>query len=366
MPENDRLPAARIPGLDLGRTVSMVMVIVLHILGQGGILEASQPGSMIWYASWGLECLCYCAADCYGLLSGYLGAGRRRPCSRLALLWLEVVLYSLLYYALFRLRMPEVVGQQALIRALFPVLKRQYWYFTGYFGLSLLIPLFSSDLEKVDSRRATGAVFLLLSVFCLFPTIFASDAFQFRGGYTLLWLLFLYLMGAMLRCSGFFHRLGILPLLLTALFCAVLTFYTHLNPVSIPGLSSFTLLDYTSPSVVALAVCLVLLFRRIPVKGLRGRRLLSGLAQTSFGVYILHTNPLLWRHLFVPGCLAGWASLRTGALVLLVPTCALGAYLLLSAADYARLRLFRLLRLQGRLEAWEERFFGGDRTGADP
>ncbi len=355
MGEALRRSPARIPGLDLLRVISMVMVIVLHILGQGGILDAAEAGSPVWYAAWGLECLCYCAVDCYGLLSGYLGAGRRRSFARLGLLWLEVVLYSLLFYLFFRLRSPELVEKQHLIRALLPVLTRQYWYFTGYFGLMLLLPLLPAAAEPKDSPQATGRVLILLLFFCALPTLLNTDAFHLRGGYSTLWLLLLYLMGTALRGSRFFHRLGTLPLLLVFLLCFCLSFYTRHHPVTIPYVSTFTLLNYISPTVTVSAICLLLLFRRLRVREGPGRKLLSGLSQTSFGVYILHTNPLLWYWIFFPGCLGGWAGLSAPALAALVPLCGAGTYLLCSLPVCARLLLFRRLRLRERLEALEDR-----------
>ena len=350
-----RRSPARVPGLDLLRVISMVMAIILHILGQGGILDAAEAGSPVWYAAWGLECLCYCAVDCYGLLSGYLGAGGRRSFARLVLLWLEVVLYSLLFWLFFRLRSPELVGKQHLIHALLPVLTRQYWYFTGYFGLMLLLPLLPAPAEPEEGPGATGRVFLLLLFFCALPTLLHTDAFHLRGGYSTLWLLLLYLMGRALRGSRFFHRLGPLPLLLVFLLCFCLSFCTQLHPVTIPELSTFTLLNYVSPTVTVSAICLLLLFRRLRVGEGPGAKLIRGLSQTSFGVYILHTNPLLWYWVFVPGCLGGWAGLSAPALALLVPLCGAGAYLLCSLPVCARLLLFRRLRLRERLEALEAR-----------
>ncbi len=193
----------RLFGLDLLRLLSMLMVIVLHILGQGGILEAAEPGSTVWYAAWGLECLCYCAVDCYGLLSGYLGGGRR-PWGKLVRLWLTVVLYSFLYYCFFRLRSPELVDSQALRRVFLPVTTRQYWYFTAYFGLALLMPVLDGGLERLESRRAGELALLILLLFCALPAVLQADPFQLRGGYCLLWLLLLYLLGGLLRRSGFF------------------------------------------------------------------------------------------------------------------------------------------------------------------
>ena len=351
----------RILGLDLLRMLSMVMVIVLHLLAQGGILEAAAPKTAAWYALWGLECLCYCAVDCYGLLSGYLGGGRRRPYGKLAALWLEVLLYSLAYYAVFRCLYPAQVKTQALISALFPMLTRQYWYFTAYFGLTLLLPLLNAGLEKLADRRATGLFFLLLIVFSLLPTLICIDSWRMRGGYTLLWLLLLYLLGALARKSRFLGGLGVLPLLLTAAVCAGMTYAVQLRPVVFPDLGTLSLLNYTSPTVLGFAVCLLLLFGRIRGRAGVGAKLVAGLSAASFGVYILHTNPLLWQLVFRYGCLGAWAELRLRRLLLLVPACALGVYLAFAAVDTLRALLFRLLRLQKGLEKLEDRLAGQQR-----
>lgn len=343
----------RILGPDLLRLGAMLMVIVLHILGQGGILDAAPPGSGTWYAAWGLECLCYCAVDCCGLLSGFLSGGHRQHFSRLALLWLETVFWSLVYFALFRLLSPEAVGRQALVNALFPVVRRQYWYFTGYFGLSLLRPVLDAGLDRVGSRRATALFFLLFAVYCVLPGLMYSDAFRLHGGYTVLWLVILYLLGALLRRSGFLRGLGLFPLLMTAAFCLALTFVTVLRPVSLPDFGTFTLLNYVSPTVLLFAACLLLLSVRARPRA--GSRLLSGLSGASFGVYILHTNPLLWQLAFRSGSLRSWAGLSAVALAVRVLVCAAGSYLLFAALSSLPALLFRLLGLPARLERLEAR-----------
>ncbi len=353
----DRLQGApgvrqgRILGLDLLRIFSMMMVIVLHILGQGGILNAAPIGSAVWYAAWGMECFCYCAVNCYGLLTGYL-AGSRRPYAGLALLWLETVLYSLIYALVFRRLFPDRIGSPVFLHAVFPVFFKQYWYFTGYFGLALIMPVLRPALERIDSRSATILVVVLLLIYCSL-----ADAFLLHGGYSLIWLLVLCLMGAMLRRSDFFRGLGVVPLLLAALVCLILTFVTVIHPMTLPVLGTFTLLSYTSPTVAAFAVCLLLLFARIQGREGRQPRLLPALSQASFGVYIIHTNQLLWTQAYLPGTLGSWAALPAGVLLLLVPACAVGVYLLLAAVDILRARLFRLLRLRPLLEHLEEKLF---------
>jgi hypothetical protein len=52
----------------------MLMVVVLHILGQGGVLKTARPLSVEYEIAWFLEILCYCAVNCYALISGYAGS----------------------------------------------------------------------------------------------------------------------------------------------------------------------------------------------------------------------------------------------------------------------------------------------------
>ena len=97
-------------GIDLLKSVSMLMVVILHILGVGGVLNAAPEGSLASAAVWLLETACICAVNCFGLVSGYvLSRGRYRR-SRLLSLWLRVVLESLAITALFALFLPGAVG----------------------------------------------------------------------------------------------------------------------------------------------------------------------------------------------------------------------------------------------------------------
>lgn len=352
--ENDR--PGRIPGLDLLRILSMVMIIALHLLGQGGILEAAGAGTSAHTAAIAMECLFYCAVDCYGLLSGYLG-GRGRPIARVLLLWVTVVIYSLLFACFFRWRNPELVGRVFFLRALFPVFTKQYWYFTGYFVLALLMPLLDLGFEKLSRVGARRAVAALLLLFWALPALLHSNVYSLRGGYSMLWLLLLYLLGRLLREDELFRRLGTVPLLFLAGAAYALTLVLTLRPMVLFGRWSLSLLGYTSPTMVLLAGCLVLLLSRRAGRGSRGEKLLAELSATSFGVYILHTNPLLWYLVFRPGCLAGWAALGGGWLVPAVIGTAAGVYLVFSAPEYLRLLLFRRLRLRQRLEALLDRLF---------
>lgn len=120
-------------GIDLLRIIAMFMIVVLHILGPGGILENTNLLSINYNIGWFLEIASYCSVNCYALISGYVGRNAEYKYKNIILLWLRVVFYTLLITMLFAVFSREKVGGQEVINAIFPVMRKQYWYFTQYF-----------------------------------------------------------------------------------------------------------------------------------------------------------------------------------------------------------------------------------------
>ena len=81
-------------GIDLLKIVSMVMIVTLHMLGHGRILESLPLMSHVYQTAWLLEILCYGAVNCYALVSGFLLAHCRA--NKLFELWLQVLFYSVI------------------------------------------------------------------------------------------------------------------------------------------------------------------------------------------------------------------------------------------------------------------------------
>ena len=81
-------------GIDLLRICSMLMIVTLHVLSQGGLLRMAQPTDLNYAVGWAVEIACYCAVNCYGLISGYVGVMGRMRLSRILGMWLQVVFYA--------------------------------------------------------------------------------------------------------------------------------------------------------------------------------------------------------------------------------------------------------------------------------
>ena len=103
------------------------------------------------------------------------------------------------------------------------------------------------------------------------------------------------------------------------------------------------LVSYTSPVILACAVALLLFFARLELRG-RAVALVRLLAPLSFGVYLLHVEPHVWVHV-IKGSFAGLAAMGPPLMCAGVLASAVGIWLVGSAVDWLRTRLFSLLRV---------------------
>lgn len=127
-------------GIDLLKIVSMLMIVTLHMLGHGGVLDNMPPMSRCYQVAWLIEIACYGAVNCYALASGFLTA--RCNIRKLMELWLQVMFYSLLITIVMECTVLHgTISREEWIYSFFPVTSGKNWYVTAYFGMMCLIPM---------------------------------------------------------------------------------------------------------------------------------------------------------------------------------------------------------------------------------
>ena len=85
-------------GIDLLRVVAMCFIIILHLLGHGGVLDSSAPGSINWLTAYFFETLAYSGVGIFATISGYVGYTDARKPHRLRSffnMWFKVFFYSI-------------------------------------------------------------------------------------------------------------------------------------------------------------------------------------------------------------------------------------------------------------------------------
>ena len=331
-------------GIDLLRIVSMFMIVMLHSLGHGGALKGSDPATVQYQLLWLLESAAYCAVNCFALVSGYVGLSSRFKLSGIVQLWLQVVFYHAIFTVVWALVENRPVD---LVLALMPVKNSAYWYYTAYFGISFFTPLVNKAVENLDKQTALLCAAGAVVLFSVYPTLAGKDFFKLDGGYHVLWLLVIYLLGAVIRKHAPLAKWGKGPWALVYLAMVGLS-WGMLMLRNRTGLQLVNLIQYTSPTILLAAVALLMLFAKIPAAG-RAQKWIALVSPLTFGVYLIHDS-LFIRKTFISGTLSAVSAASVPVMLGKVFCFAGGVFVICLVMDWLRSLLFRTLRVKELVE----------------
>ncbi len=337
-------------GIDALRVVCMFFVVVLHLVGIGGLLKSTPAFSGRYYLAHFLQTATYCAVNCYALISGFIGWNRKPKLRGLLVLWLKAVCWCAGVTALRALFQPEQIGLSQWMNGLMPISKEQYWYLSAYAVLFLFQPLLNSaitNLSKGELFRPLAGMLLL----SLAPVAKFANLLRLGGGYTGWWLCILYLLGGFLgkhetakKLPGWGWLLGYLVAVLVAYVPRMAAF--RLLPSLEAERYGTLYLQYTSPTMILAAVCLVLGFSRWEPKPWM-QRAVSRVAPYAFGVYLFHVQPFLFQVL-VSGRMASLGNAPLWKLLGGLLAAALGLYTIGTIADWVLTKVLGLLLPRNR------------------
>lgn len=349
-------------GIDALRIISMFLVIVLHILGFGGVFANTEALGPAFIAAQLLEAVAMCSVNCYGLISGYVGIKSKYRYSKLLLLWLQVWLYSVGITVFFWFVKPGSVSLSRLVQSFFPVSVGDYWYISAYFGLYLFMPCLNFVVDRMNRRQAKVLCWGMVLLFSVMPMAFDSDPFYARDGYSMVWLVALYILGACIRKHGFLQDTKTVAIMISCVISVLAAAGSKLLLISgkIAFLSEHVyenvLLMYTSPTILLLSVGLLVLFSRKPSATRLPTKIVGWFAPAALGVYIIHLHQVLYLWIFCTGRFVFLG--QKSALVMLGGVLLSAAVIFLGCAliDRVRLWVFEKLRLRQRLQMLEERY----------
>ncbi len=333
---------------ELLRIVAMLMIIVLHYLNKGGLIQPyTQDHSAVNHAAHLIEAFCIVAVNCYVLLGGYFMVESVWKPGRVVSLAAQILFYSLLIPVVLICAGVVSPGELSVydwLNYVLPVETEHYWFATAYLILYLFAPLLAAGVRAVDRKTLRIIIGVLALYFCIWKSVVPAKLATDRYGYDYGWFLFLFLIAAYIRLYG-------LPGLekkrnaafLYAGMClgmAVLTAVSGSLAEVLPPLAYYMDMPDTYNHVLCLlaSVGLFMLFRDMkPWEGRAAERI-RRLAPYTFGVYLLHEHILMryqwmqWLH--VDAVQGSWAFIPHMA------GCVLIVYAAGTMADCVRARIF--------------------------
>lgn len=164
-----------------------------------------------------------------------------------------------------------------------------------------------------------------------------GDPFKLNGGHSFIWLLILYNVGAWIKKNSintkgkkiFWIALLVISIIITWL-------YKMFFPIA-----SETLISYISPTVVVEAICFVVIFSEIKLNE-KLISLVSKASPAAFGVYLIHSQRLIWGR-FIKDSFVWIAESNPLLLLFQILGCAAGIFIVCLMIELIRLVVFKFL-----------------------
>ncbi len=340
-------------GIDALRCLAMFLVVLGHLVGQGGVLDACVDKSLNYYVAWIIRIIAYPAVDVFAIITGYLMINRKWKISRIIHLWLEVVFYAITSTLIAKLIWPEEISFANILTCFIPVLAKMNWYFNAYFGLYFLMPFINKLLNVLNKRQTIIMLIMSTLLFSVLDTFSNEDIFQLNKGYSMIWLAIMYVVGASIKKYDFGKDVKnywniiafFISFLLVFLSRIIIGILTNL----ILGEEKFTgiLIGYTSPLILLMAISIFIYFKNIKISTAIGK-LFSLISPYIFAVLIVHQNIVIKPH-FIVGKFGFLASENVFIMVGVLLGVSLLIFIGAIVIEFLRTLLFKALKITHKI-----------------
>ncbi|MBP3683816.1 MAG: hypothetical protein J6J12_02475 [Oscillospiraceae bacterium] len=205
------------------------------------------------------------------------------------------------------------------------------------------------------SAQQHRTVLLMIFGFSVWTTFCFSDPMNLLAGYSVFWILLLYIVGALVKAIGLDKRISQRCAILGYMICAILAYGSKMCEVLLDGrLTRLTqgtgfLMSYTSPAVLLCAVFLLIFFcqmQNVPKRLIPGIRWMSSV---SFGVFLIHTQIII-RTRFYKNAFVWITTLDVSVFFLVVIVSSIVVYCLCGSLEYLRQWIFVRMGINRRVE----------------
>lgn len=335
-------------GVDLARIIATMLIVLMHVLGCGGILRSTVPGTTAYWAAWFLEIFAFCAVNVFAMVSGYVMTNKEAKLKRIFGLWFQASFYSIIIGVLFFAFVPETRTLKNILVTVFPVLGGQWWYLSSYFALFLFVPILNVAIEHISPKVFRNILLVVLLMLCTASVVFPGDTFLLNGGYSAFWLIIMYLFGAYIKkyemhtkitasksIFGFF-------IMTAASLVVKMAIYTGTEIIfGKPVLKDFV--SYTSVTVVLAAVFLLLFCLNLKVNKVV-QKAVGILAPVSLGVYLIHVHPFVYKYI-LGGAFKSFLQIPVPIMVICTLLATVPVYLACAAIEWLRIQIFKLIHI---------------------
>ncbi len=286
-------------GIDMLRVLSMLSIVCLHILNNGGGLVDLQNLDVTSAILRFSISIAYCSVNVFAMITGYLYIQRSSvKCSNLVKLIVTMLFYCIIATALFFVFKRDAFSDwKTILYSVFPPIAGKYWYFVCYILVFLIIPSLNKFVSVITREQYRSLIVMLFVLFSVISTVGLKDYFRINTGYSPFWLIFCYLVGGYVKLYTNENENRKRRWKYLSLFFAINLLVVGIWAITVilfrEPLGFETVVGYVSPLTVCNAVLVLLFFSGVCVKNNVVKKIILSLSGGAFDVYMIHCQTLV-------------------------------------------------------------------------
>lgn len=213
------------------------------------------------------------------------------------------------------------------------------WFIMSYLLLILFSPLINSFIKSTSAKQLLTYIIIFFTIQTIYGWLMPFGIFGFRNGYSVISMIGLYLLGRYIHLYGYrLHKIAAKFLIsgyiltctfTTCLMCTVLKFIEIRFFLDY----SYKLFDaYLSPFIIFSSVCLFLFVIKFDIKS----RIINWVGASVFSVYLIHCNPVIFKH-YTNFCASLFEQYNTTQYLVLVTLFILSVFIVAIIIDKIRI-----------------------------
>ena len=289
---------SRNSNIELLRIISMIFIIISHYTVHNNYNLFGMP---IGFNRYILEVaiLGNIGVWIYILITGYfMCESNKVKISKLFKLYFQILFYSLVIYMLFCLFGDENFSLKGLIKNMFPITFKVYWFATAYAILYLLTPFLNKMIQNMTRKEHFKFNLMYLLIFSIIRTFTNQDFYCSQ----LVEFIFIYSIGAYLRLypDNIFNRKANNKkiFIISTILLLSSTLILDLLGLKIKILQGHSQHFFNRHSILVIMFSISLFSIFINKKECTNK-IINKLAGCTFGIYLIHDNPYIRKFLWI-------------------------------------------------------------------
>lgn len=288
-------------GLDCLRFISMLMIIFLHYLNRGGLLDIKNTGNIYHIIYYFIEALSIIAVNCYVLISGYFLIKSKFKWKKVLQLWLEILFYSIFIYFIIVVSGLKELDIKGIIKSFFPIITKQYWFINIYLVMYILSPFLNKLINSMSKKEYQKLLLILLICFSIISILPAAYTLDSSRGYGIIWFICLYLIAGYIRIYDIPKKLKLNKNFYFLLLYLIFAIMVAAGMLLLDSVSDYLgkenlrekFLQYNNIFVLMESIALFMYFKQLNIKSSKLIKLIEFIVPLTLAVYLIHEQSQL-------------------------------------------------------------------------